>query len=201
MKRLIIIPTAIFLILCLCSCNNTKYYLDGYEITKEEIEYFKTSLKTEVINYFSERYTITDYGTFWTDSFDEITPSEYLEKLAFSEAEKAKAELIIMQQYEIYDDISYSSFKNMAEQYNEEHSGQTGTVGLLSIDMSSFYSYYISDGRLECINIIAAEEAFTSEKISDYRTRNKLPEEMSDELVKEKIAEEKYNEMVAEILN
>ena len=201
MRKVSCVFAVILLIIITNGCGKVDneqslHFFAGYEITNDEIDYFKTELRTDVVNYFSENYTITDYGTFWTDTFDGVTPTEYLETIALESAEKSKAELIVIKSYGIYEDISFSGLKDDAEQYNREHEGVSGTVGLTSIDMTSFYSYYIANGRLEAINIILEQNPPTQAEIDLYRADNNIQDEASDTAVAKKIAEEKYYEEV-----
>lgn len=205
-------PILIFLILisllCVSGCGNngnstestqptestTVLAVGNYEITQNEIDYFKSRLRVDVVNYYSSEYGVTDFSDFWDKEFDGQTPTEYLEKKAKSEAIKAKAELSLMKEYEIYDDISFEGLKAKAESFNKEHENSSGTVGITSIDISSFYTYYISNGRLEIINRISEDDPATQEEIDAFREENGLGSDVSDNYIKSKLAENKYND-------
>ena len=213
-KSFFILLLSVIMIAAFCSCgeneksdtaeessNEIVTTFEGENITREEVDYFSTELRSEVINYYSSEYGVTDFGDFWDKKFGDETPREYLEKLATEKAIKSKAELLFMKEYEIYDDISYEGLKTLAEKYNEEHKDAKGTVGITSIDLSTFYTYYISTGRLELINRMSDENPPSQEEIENYRNENKLDDDITDNYIINKLTEENYEKLLEERLN
>ena len=213
-KSFFILLLSVIMIAAFCSCgeneksetaeeneSETVASFENENITKEEVDYFSTQLRSDVINYYSSEYGVTDFGDFWDKKFGDETPREYLEKLATEKAIKSKAELLFMKEYEIYDDISYEGLKTLAEKYNEEHKDAKGTVGITSIDLSTFYTYYISTGRLELINRMSDENPPSQEEIENYRNENKLDDDITDNYIINKLTEENYEKLLEERLN
>ena len=168
MKKLSLILFAAVFILCFAACNekapekpdpNTVYAtVNGEAVTVEEIDYFKSRCRADIINDFAEKYGVKDFSDFWERDFDGTTPSAELEKAALSQAAEAKIKLVMMRENGVYDDISFAGLKKRAAQYNSEHENMHGNVGITSIDMSGFYTYYVSTGEMELKNILAEGE-------------------------------------------
>lgn len=167
----------IFFAFCACSDEksasidkeNTVYAtVNGEELTTEEIDYFKGRCKAEVINEYAEKYNITDFSEFWDKEFDGTTPAEYLEKKAFECAVQAKVKLILMKENGIYEDISYSALRKKAQDYNDSNKNKKGNVGLNSISIDGFYTYYISNGEMKLKNILSEKENMTNEEYEMY---------------------------------
>ncbi len=123
------------------------FSVNGEEITADELDFFRSRLRSRVISDFARRFEINDFSTFWESEFGGESPKEKLETLALEEAAKAKLTLILCRENGIYDEISWSALKEKAEKYNAEH--KNGGVGLKSIDMETFYLYYVENGKIE----------------------------------------------------
>ena len=168
MKKLSLILFAAVFILCFVACNEKApekpdpdavcATVNGEAVTAEEIDYFKSRCRADIINDFAEKYGVKDFSDFWERDFDGTTPSAELEKAALSQAAEAKIKLVMMRENGVYDDISFAGLKKKAEQYNAEHENVQGSVGITSIDMSGFYTYYVSTGEMELKNILAEGE-------------------------------------------
>lgn len=161
-KYLQIILLLLLIVLSLCACVKTEEsdpseteapdvicaYVDGEAVMKAEIDYFAGRLRGRILSDYAEKYGITDFSDFWDTEYDGITPARALENEALTAAVRAKAELIEMRKRGIYDDISYDAFKTQALAYNKSREESPPSVGISSIDMSSFYTYYISNGEI-----------------------------------------------------
>ena len=168
MKKLSLILLAALFILCFAACGEkapeapdtdaVRATVNGEAVTAEEIDYFKSRCRADIINDFAEKYGVKDFSDFWERDFDGTTPSAELEKAALSQAAEAKIKLVMMRENGVYDDISFAGLKKKAEQYNLEHENVQGSVGITSIDMSGFYTYYVSTGEMELKNILAEGE-------------------------------------------
>lgn len=155
----LVVFALIFLAACSAENDGTVYaYVNGEAVTSDEIDYFKLRFRSEIINEYSAKYGVTDYADFWETEYDGKTPSAALEEKAFDEAVSAKIKLILMRKNGIYADIGFASLKALAEEYNAQHANNKKTVGILTIDLESFYTYYISTGEMELKNILAEGE-------------------------------------------
>lgn len=174
MKKLSLILFAAFFFFCFAACgenapekpdlNAVFATVNGEAVTVEEIDYFKSRCRADIINDFAEKYGVKDFSDFWERDFDGTTPSAELEKAALSQAAEAKIKLVMMRENGVYDDISFAGLKKKAEQYNAEHKNMQGSVGITSIDMSGFYTYYVSTGEMELKNILAEGELKPTEQ-------------------------------------
>ena len=173
--------------------------VNGENITNDEIEYFKSRDKAEIINQFAEKYGITDFADFWEKDFNGNSPEKALEKKALSDAVEAKIKLVLMRDNGIYDDISFEGLKEKAERYNAEHKGKKGTVGISTVDLSSFYTYYVSTGEMELKNILAEGDLKPArEEIDSLLNDNS---ELTENGVISMIVSEKYDEMIKKIIS
>ena len=205
-KRTIIFVLISVILLCFVSCSNEEKvetdhvvaYINGEAITSRETDFFKTRDRADIINLYSEKYGITDFSDFWDKDFDGTTPSQALEKTAFEDACEAKIRLILMREKGIYDDISFDALEAKALAYNEEHKNQKNTVGINSIDMSQFYTYYISNGDMELKNILGEDELKpTDEEIKAYIDQKN---EMSEASAVSALVDKKYEDYIGDLL-
>ena len=206
MKRktsiIILIVTFLF---CLSACQNEQAetnkvvaYINGEEISSCEIEYFKSRDRSDIINLYSEKYGITDFSDFWDKEFDGTTPSQALETKALEDACDAKIRLCLMRENGIYEDISFEALEAKAQAYNAEHKDQKNVVGINTIDLSQFYSYYISTGEMTLKTTLAEGELKpTNEEINALLSASS---EMTENSAKSKLVDEKYEEYVNSLL-
>ena len=122
--------------------------ISGEAVTGAEVEYFQKRLKSSVLTEFSKKYNINDFSDFWESEYGGENPKDVLEERALNEAIKAKKILIRCREKGIYDEISFEGLRAKAESYNADHE-KSNAVGLKSIDMDSFYSYYVENGKIE----------------------------------------------------
>lgn len=204
-RKITVIALILISLFFFASCQNeqTKQdncvaYINGEEISSREIEYFKTRNRAYIINEYSEKYGITDFSDFWDKDFDGETPAQALEKKAMEEACSAKIRLCLMRDNGIYEEISFSALELKAQQYNKEHENQKNVVGINSIDMSQFYSYYISTGEMT-LKTVLAEGILkpTDEEIKKYIEKHG---DMSETSAKSYIVDEKYVEYINGLL-
>lgn len=206
MKRKIsIIILIVTFLFCFTACQNEQAetnkavaYINGEEISSREIEYFKSRDRSDIINFYSEEYGVTDFSDFWDKEFDGITPSQALEKKALEDACDAKIRLCLMRENGIYEDISFDALEAKAQAYNAEHKDQKNVVGINTIDLSQFYSYYISTGEMTLKTTLAEGELKpTDEEINTLLSANS---EMSENSAKSKLVDEKYEEYINSLL-
>lgn len=164
MARKTICIVIVMIMLCLCSCGSGEAAPDGSEavclvngetVCRSETDYFSSRCRADIVNEFSSQYGITDFSDFWDTEYDGRTPRRALDELALNKAVEAKLKLVLMRENGIYEDIGYDALLEKAKNYNEEHKDAKNTVGITSIDLSSFYTYYIETGELELKNILA----------------------------------------------
>ena len=103
-----------------------------------------------------------------------------------------------MRENGIYEDISFDALEAKAQAYNAEHKGQKNVVGINTIDLSQFYSYYISTGEMTLKTTLAEGELKpTDEEINALLSANS---EMSENSAKSKFVDEKYEESIYSLL-
>lgn len=208
MKKAIVILPIIVCILLFCSCNtnnetseNTVYAIvNGEEVMNEEVEYFKSRMKADVLADYVEQYSVTDVSDFWESEFDGKTPAEELEERAFNEAVRSKIVLVLMRENGIYEDISFSALKAKAEAFNSKNAdSDKQQVGLKTISLEQFYTYYITNGEMELKNILGDGELAPSD--DEIKQEKALyDDELSDEAIKSIIVNKKYDEYIASLV-
>jgi len=145
-------------------------YVDGEAVVKAEVDYFAGRLRGRILSDYTEKYGITDFSDFWNTEYDDTTPADELESEALTAAVRAKAELIEMRKRGIYDEISFDAFMEQALAYNKGREESPQSAGISSIDMSPFYTYYISNGEITLCE--DAEIAADFEKFVDGLVAN-----------------------------
>lgn len=200
--------TAVLLLLaalvCLVACqkpddgNGVVAYINGEAISSREMDYFRTRDRSDIINQYAEQYGITDFSDFWDKDFDGTTPDQALSQKALDDACDAKIRLCLMRDYGIYEDISFDAREAKAKAYNEAHQDQKNVVGLNSIDMSQFYTYYISTGEMTLKTMLAEDKLQPTEaEIQAYLAGNGG---MSEQSAASALVSEKYEAYISELL-
>ena len=138
--------------------------VNGEAVTQAEIDYFKGKLRAEVLNDYLEKYNIEYTENFWQTKIDGKTPEETLDELAREQSIMAKIQFVLMREEGIYGDITYEGLYKKAETFNSENAGKQGVVGIKTIQMSQFYSYYLENGIMELKNIYAEEKLKPTEE-------------------------------------
>lgn len=208
-KSVVILLFAVIILLSSCGGQNNKpaqekeitvyATVNGEQIMSDEIEYFKTRSRAQIINEYAEKYGVTDFADFWDKEFDGKTPAESLEESALEQAVEAKIKLVLMRENGVYEDVSFVGLKAKAETYNKEHENLKGNVGLKTVDLSSFYTYYVSTGEMELKNILAEstlkptadELAAAAEKNPDFTENGQISA----------VVDEKYEKMIADLID
>lgn len=214
MKKIIIAFILPAFILGICGCNRqsdmakeskTVAYVNGEEITSDEFQYFKSKLKAQVMNEYLEKYTESYSPDFWTKSFNGKTPEKALNEQTLEKCVMAKLQLVLMKQKGIYTDITYKGLYDKAVAFNEENSSKQGVVGLKSIKLEQFYTYYLDNGVMELRNILVKKETKPSDnelkKCIQQLKDSKQYAEITDfnSIAASKLAVEKYNQYIAKL--
>lgn len=148
-KTYIVLLLAATVLLCLTSCSknndgqNVIATVNGEEVTQAELSYFEGRLRAEV------------YAENASGDTDESVLALRLRERALNECIRAKIILVLCRDNGLYSDITYEGLEALAVSYNEAHSGDSGAVGLNTIQMSQFYTYYIDSGELELQSLLA----------------------------------------------
>jgi len=175
-KKIMALAAVFSVLFALCSCSGQSGEdtrrkkesvgtVNGEIITAQEADYYINKLRANVISKFVNEYGLEYSDGFWGEEVSGVTAQKYLENAAFDECVRAKIQLIKCREYGIYDDISFSALKLKAEKFNSDNEGKK-TVGITSIDMNVFYTYYIETGALELKNKLTDDGTIENE--SDY---------------------------------
>lgn len=185
------------------------FTVNGEVVTQAEFDYFKGKLRAEVLNDYIEKYSIEYTENFWQTEIDGKTPEETLNELAREECIMAKIQFILMREEGIYDDITYEGLYKKAEAFNNENASKQGVVGIKSIKMSQFYSYYLQNGIMELKNIYSEEKLKPTEEEIEQKIieLSEVFENSEDEVLvqdyenvaKDKLKTEKYEAYIAEL--
>jgi len=179
--------------------------VNGETITKEEFEYFRKKCKSRVLNDCLEKYGVEYTENFWQTEFDGKTPEEILSETVIKECAIAKIQFLLMKEEGIYEDITFEGLKNKAETFNSENENKESVVGIKSIQMSQFYSYYLQTGIMELQNIYAEGKLKPTEKEIELKI-SEMTEELSsysqedyENIAKSRLKSEKYEKYINEL--
>ena len=133
--------------------------VNGETIAAEELDYFKTRLRADVVLYFTEKYAAdANAPGFWQTPYGGVTPEQELENRAFDACVRAKVQLILMREKGIYGDVSYQGLYDKAVAFNNRGASGANGPGLQTVRLDSFYTYYIDTGAMQLKNILAERE-------------------------------------------
>ncbi len=219
MKKTTILLTLAVFIFTLCACSQTKntgkgekqiydYTVNGEKISEDEYNYFNKIIRSQIISEYADKYSITDFSNFWDMEIDGQTPAQELETRTVAECVRAKIELNLCKNYGIYTDISFDALKLKAQQFNDENENKSGVVGLKSISMNTFYTYYIDTGVMELKNKLESNELKPDEDEIQLQIDN-MPSETKSKLsdteiyisAYDKAVNEKYEKLIEKKIN
>ena len=200
----------IVIVFSLTSCDlktNAVVKVNGEAVTQEEVDYFKGKLKAEVLNNYIEKYSVEYTEDFWETEFEGLTPQEVLDEMALEESIMAKIQFVLMREEGIYDDISFEALRQKAETFNAENENKEGVVGIKSIQLSQFYTYYLQNGKMELQNIYSEGKLVPTEEEIKEKTdelmaqvnSSDVSEQDYEDLAKSKLKTEKYEEYILQI--
>jgi len=213
MKRICAATIILCALAFLCACNKAENKntsaavaaVNGENITNDELQYFNGKLKAQVLNDYLQKYSIEYSSGFWSREFDGKTPEQDLKEQALEKCVMAKLQFVLMRKKGIYTDISYQGLYTKAVSFNEANSNKAGVVGLKSIKMSQFYSYYLDNGVMELKNILAKDEIKLSEKeinerAAQLKASKKFPAETDlKSIASSQLIAEKYQKYIADL--
>ncbi len=211
MKRLLCTVLIFTILLTFFSCAKEEMSttavatVNGETITEEEFEYFRKKYKSQVLNECLEKFSVQYTEDFWQTEFEGTTPEEILYDRVLEECVKAKIQFVLMKEEGIYDDITFEGLKLKAENFNAENENKEGVVGIKSIQMSQFYSYYLQTGVMELQNIYAdgklkPDEKEIEEKVSQLAEADTdINEEDYESVALSKLKTEKYENYIEEL--
>lgn len=181
--------------------------VNGESITTDELDYFKGKLKAEVLNDYLQKYTLEYAPDIWSREFGGKSPEKDLYEQALEKCVMAKLQFVLMREKGIYTDISYQGLYNKAVAFNEENSSKQGVVGIKTIKIEQFYSYYLDNGVMELRNILAKQEikpspAEISERASELKASGKYSDNTGfDSIAESALITEKYDDYVTALRN
>lgn len=213
MKKILCAVVIFSIMLALASCGTRQEMssavmtVNGEIITEEEFEYFRKKYKSQILNDCLEKFDTEYTEDFWQTEFDGVTPEEILHEKVSEECVRAKIQLVLMKEEGIYDDISFEGLKLRAETFNRENENKQGVVGIKSIQMSQFYSYYLQTGIMELQNIYAEGKLKPTEKEIEEKI-SELNESFGEEYAQDaesiavsRLKTEKYEKYIEELYN
>ncbi|MBQ6863070.1 MAG: hypothetical protein IJO14_02405 [Clostridia bacterium] len=197
----LLILSSVFLFL-FCSCakdeaDTTVAVVNGETVTKEEFDYFKARQRANVINYYISAFDAEVDEDFWQTDFNGTTPEKDLEDRAINECIKAKIQLVLCRENGIYDDISFVGLRQKAENFNSQD--KSGAIGLKTIDMSAFYTYYIDTGVMELKNILGEKELAPTEEEINACLENFGTQEENYTAARKTAIAKKYDDMIEKL--
>lgn len=202
LRTILILISVVLFLLCSCAEDEavtTVAVVNGEKVTQEEFDYFKARKRADVINYYISEFNAKVDEDFWQTDFNGITPEKDLEDRAISECVKAKIQLVLCRENGIYDDISFVGLRQRAENFNSQD--KSGAIGLKTIEMDTFYTYYIDTGVMELKNILGEKELSpTQEEINACLEKFGTQDENYTAARKMAISK-KYDDMIEKLCN
>ena len=181
--------------------------INGEDITYAELDYYKLQLRSQVTIDIIEQFSVEYSADFWQIPIDGTTPEQRLCELALNECRVAKIKLVLCRENGIYTDISFNGLKALANEYNLSKVN-SAAAGLKSIDLDSFYTYYIDTGVMQLKNILAegklkpAEDEVQQFIMSMPQNQiDSLEGESPDAYAQRMLVSQKFDALIAQLLN
>ena len=212
-KKVFSLLLCILMSVCLFSCGKEEKTdevyatVNGEEIMSREIEYFSSKERANVIGEYMQKYDITIAEDFWSQEYDGKTPQQELDRRALEKAVEAKIKLVQMKEQGIYDDISYNGLYRRAVEFNKKNENAQGVVGVKTIDLEQFYTYYISTGEMELENLLSESKLKPSdEEVSKYaetysETLKNETQDSINRIAQSKVASDKYEKYISKLIS
>ena len=128
-------------------------YLDTYPIEREEFQFYAARNRALVAQNFKTVYNAKVTDDFWTTKYGDDTPEEMLREEALEELINTKAELILMKEYGIIKDISYSAFIKEWIDTNTARSQAlrrgANLYGPVQFPKEQYFRYWITTNRIK----------------------------------------------------
>jgi PPIC-type PPIASE domain. len=99
--------------------NSYAALVNGEPISVRELEHRMQADRSQVVQYFREKYNAEDNAGFWEKSYNGETPLDTLRKKALDECVKIKVQQILAQKKGIIKGISYSAFLKELDKENK----------------------------------------------------------------------------------
>ena len=200
LRTILILISVVLFLLCSCAEDEavtTVAVVNGEKVTQEEFDYFKARKRADVINYYISEFNAKVDEDFWQTEFNGITPEKDLEDRAFSECVKAKIQLVLCRENGIYDDISFVGLRQRAENFNSQD--KSGAIGLKTIEIETFYTYYIETGVMELKNILGEKELAPTQEEINACLENFGTQEENYTAARKTAISKKYDDMIEKL--
>lgn len=200
LRTILILISVVLFLLCSCAEDEavtTVAVVNGEKVTQEEFDYFKARKRADVINYYISEFNAKVDEDFWQTEFNGITPEKDLEDRAFSECVKAKIQLVLCRENGIYDDISFVGLRQRAENFNSQD--KSGAIGLKTIEIETFYTYYIETGVIELKNILGEKELSPTEEEINACLENFGTQDENYTAARKMAISKKYDDMIEKL--
>ena len=124
-----------------------------YPIEREEFQFYAARNRALVAQNFKTVYNAKVTDDFWTTKYGDDTPEEMLREEALEELINTKAELILMKEYGIIKDISYSAFIKEWIDTNTARSQAlrrgANLYGPVQFTKEQYFRYWITTNRIK----------------------------------------------------
>ncbi|MDR6555235.1 hypothetical protein [Paenibacillus qinlingensis] len=97
----------------------TVAYINDVAIDEREFQLFLNDVKAQTAGYFKKTYNADDSDSFWTKSFQGEVPIEKAKQLALERLKEVKVQQLLAQQYDLVNDLSYTTFLANWSQENQ----------------------------------------------------------------------------------
>lgn len=127
--------------------------VDGMKIYAGEVKLHMNEIKTDVIEYFEQNYSVTAGNDFWDTEFDGVTPAEYLRNEALSASVRCRLELELGVKYGFIEDASYDAFVDEMKEVNSVNQSKIdngeAVYGQSEYSESTYHMYRMSNLRID----------------------------------------------------
>ena len=150
-------------------------------VSKAEVSHIISGLRTDVFSYFARKHGAEDGSDFWTTCFDGEVPLEILKRKTIDRLKAIKIQQILMKEYGLLTDISYSGFVRRLEIENARREkawmNNIPIYGPIQFEEKAYYDYLLSE-RIEKLKALlsATEWGITEEEMKQFYLRHRRTE-------------------------
>ena len=189
--------------------------VNGEPVSKTEYLFIMSGLKANVFSYFSNKHGVEESSGFWSSDFQGEVPEQVLRQQTIELLKRIKIEQILMREYGIADDISFSGFLGKLENENKRRelalAQHQPVYGPVRFEEKVYFDYLHSEraGKLKrilTVSELSVSKAELDRSCDEFLSSQENKDELTDVeglriYLKNELLNRKYEEMIRNLMD